>query len=191
MWLTSRAPVMCVTAAGRGTPVVAWQALSGGCTILKIALDRRHQLSYCPMTEAAPMLLQINFKSGKPVYLQVVDQIKAAAASGALQPGEALPSIRPLAEELRLNRNTIAKAYAELESQGVIDSLPGKGSFLKENHSPLRKEVRRKLLIEEIDQAIVMAHHLQVPGPEILELIQQRMDALEEKRRAHEELVEE
>ena len=131
------------------------------------------------------MLLQINFKSGKPAYLQVVDQVKAAAASGALQAGEALPSIRPLAEELRLNRNTVAKAYSELESQGVIETLPGKGCFVKENHSPLRKEIRRKLLIEEIDQAVVMAHHLQVPGPEFVELIQERMDALELKRRAN------
>lgn len=133
------------------------------------------------------MVLQINFRSGKPAYLQVVDQIKAAAASGALQPGEALPSIRPLAEELRLNRNTIAKAYSELESQGVIETLPGKGCFLKENHSPLRKEVRRKLLIEEIDQAVVMAHHLQVPGPEFLQLIQERITAFEDKRRASED----
>ena len=132
------------------------------------------------------MFLQINFKSGKPVYLQVVDQIKAAAASGALQPGEALPSIRPLAEELRVNRNTIAKAYSELESLGVIEAQPGKGCFLKENHSPLRKEVRRELLIEEIDQAIVMAHHLQVPGPEFLELVDERIKALDDKRRAHE-----
>ena len=133
------------------------------------------------------MLFQINFKSGKPAYLQLVDQVKVAAASGTMRPGEALPSIRPLAEELHLNRNTIAKAYSELESQGVIETLPGKGSFLKENHSPLRKEIRRKLLIEEIDEAIVMAHHLQVPGPEFLELIQVRMDALERKRRAHED----
>lgn len=133
------------------------------------------------------MLFQINFKSGKPVYLQVVDQVKAAAASGALRPGESLPSIRPLAEELHLNRNTIAKAYSELEGQGVIEALPGKGCFLKENHSPLRKEIRRKLLIEEIDQAIVMAHHLQVPGPEFLELIEERMEVLEDKRRASED----
>ena len=133
------------------------------------------------------MLLQINFKSGKPVYLQVVNQVKAAAASGALQPGEALPCIRPLAEELRVNRNTIAKAYSELESLGVIEALPGKGCFLKENHSPLRKEVRRKMLIEEIDQAIVQAHHLQVPRHEFLELIRERMDVLDDKRRANED----
>lgn len=136
------------------------------------------------------MRFQINFKSGMPVYLQLVDQVKAAAASGALQPGEALPSIRPLAEELRLNRNTIAKAYSELESLGVIESLPGKGCFLKQNHSPLRKEIRRKLLTEEIDQAIVKAHHLQVPAPEFLKLVEERLDILEDKRRANEELKE-
>ena len=132
------------------------------------------------------MLLQINFKSGKPVYLQVVDQIKAAAASGALKPGEALPCIRPLAEELRVNRNTIAKAYSELESLGVIETQPGKGCFLKENHSPLKKEIRRRMLIEEIDQAVVQAHHLQVPPEEFLELIQERMARFDGKRRASE-----
>jgi GntR family transcriptional regulator len=131
------------------------------------------------------MIFQINFKSGMPIYLQLVDQVKAAAASGALRPGEALPSIRPLAEELRVNRNTVAKAYSELESLGVIETLPGRGCFLKENHSALRKEVRRKLLIEEIDQTIVQAHHLQVPRPEFLELIHERMAALYEKRRAN------
>jgi len=137
------------------------------------------------MTDERAMMLQINFKSGKPVYLQVVDQIKSAAASGALQAGEPLPSIRPLAEELRVNRNTIAKAYTELESQGVIETLPGKGCFLKENNSPLKKDVRRKLLVEEIDQAIVAAHHLQVPRGEFVELVRERFDTLEEKQRAH------
>lgn len=138
------------------------------------------------MTVDATMIFQVNFKSGKPVYLQVVDQIKSAAASGALQAGEPLPSIRPLAEELRVNRNTIAKAYGELESQGVIETLPGRGCFLKENNSPLKKDVRRKLLIEEIDQAIVQAHHLQVPRGEFIELVRERFDTLEEKQRSRE-----
>lgn len=134
------------------------------------------------------MVLQVNFKSGLPIYLQLVDQIKAAAASGALRPGEALPSIRPLAEQLRVNRNTVAKAYSELESLGIIETLPGRGCFLKENHSALRKEARRKLLIAEIDQAIVQAHHLQVPGDEFLELIRERMEVLQDKRRSNESL---
>ena len=131
------------------------------------------------------MIFQINFKSGMPVYLQLADQVKSAAASGALQAGEPLPSIRPLAEELRVNRNTIAKAYAELENQGVIETIPGKGCFLKANNSPLKKEVRRQLLIKDIDQAIVQAHHLQVPRGEFTTLVQERFDTLEEKQRAH------
>jgi GntR family transcriptional regulator len=132
------------------------------------------------------MLFLISFKSGTPIYLQIVEQVKAAAASGALRAGEALPSIRPLAEALRVNRNTVAKAYSELEGLGVIETLPGRGCFLKENHSALRKGVRRELLIIEIDRAIVQAHHLQVPREEFLELIQERLDALDDKRRAHE-----
>jgi GntR family transcriptional regulator len=133
------------------------------------------------------MIFQINYKSGKPIYLQVVDQVKSAAASGALQGGEALPSIRPLAEELRVNRNTIAKAYSELENLGVVETQPGRGCFLRENHAGLRKDVRRKLLMEEIDQVLVQAHHLQVPPKEFVELVHERITAFDERRRAHED----
>ena len=128
------------------------------------------------------MLFQLNFKSGKPVYLQVVDQVKAAAASGAVQPGEPLPSIRPLAEQLRVNRNTIAKAYTELESQGVIENLAGKGCFLRANGSPFKSEVKHQLLADEIDAAIVQAHHLQVERDEFLKVVNQRLDLFESKR---------
>ena len=127
------------------------------------------------------MLIQLNFKSGKPVYLQVVDQIKAATASGALRPGEPLPSIRPLAEQLRLNRNTVAKAYAELESQGIIQSTAGKGCFVAENHSPFKKAVRLKMLADEIDAAIVQAHHLQVNEKDFLDLVKERLETFRRK----------
>ena len=127
------------------------------------------------------MILQIDFKSGKPVYLQLVDQIRYAAASGVLRPGEPLPSIRPLAEELRVNRNTVAKAYTELESQGVIETLPGKGCFLKENNSPFTKGVRQKLLLTEIDEAVVMAHHLQISREDFVATVKERLDHFEKK----------
>jgi GntR family transcriptional regulator len=127
------------------------------------------------------MIFKIDFKSGKPVYLQLVDQIRYAAASGVLQAGEPLPSIRPLAEELRVNRNTIAKAYAELENQGVIETQPGKGCFLKENNSPFTKPIRQKLLLAEIDEAVVMAHHLQVDREKFLALVKERLDYFEQK----------
>src|SRR5436190_14566038 len=133
------------------------------------------------------MLFQIDFKTGKPVYLQLVDQIRYAAASGALRTGEPLPSIRPLAEELRVNRNTIAKAYAELESQGVIETIPGKGCFLKENNTPFTKVVRDKLLLKEIDEAVVTAHHLQVDRGTFLKMVGERLDYFERKSADHEE----
>ena len=127
------------------------------------------------------MFLQLNFKSGKPAYLQLVDQIKAAAASGVLQAGESLPTIRPLAEQLRLNRNTVAKAYAELESQGIIETVAGKGCFVAENHSPYKKAVRQKMLADEIDAAIVQAHHLQVNDKEFVELVKERLEFFRQK----------
>jgi len=128
------------------------------------------------------MRFLLNFKSGTPVYLQLVDQVKRAAASGALVAGEALPSIRPLAEELRVNRNTVAKAYAELESQGVIESLAGKGCFVTARETPFKKDVRRKLIAETIDQAVVHAHQLQIEKSEFLRLSEERFVTFEQKR---------
>ncbi len=129
------------------------------------------------------MIFQVDFQAGKPVYLQLADQVRYAAASGRLRPGDPLPSLRPLAEELRINRNTIAKAYAELESQGIIETVPGKGYFLKQNHSPFTERVRQQMLVTEIDQAVVMAHHLQVGRDKFLGLVNERLDYFEEKSR--------
>ena len=128
------------------------------------------------------MRLQINFKSGKPVYLQIVDQVRAAVAAGSIRAGEPLPSIRPLAEELRVNRNTVAKAYTELESQGVIETAAGKGCFVRNTGTPLKKKACLALLAEEVDQAVVQAYHLQVTRAEFLKLVEERLDAFEEQR---------
>ena len=128
------------------------------------------------------MLFQLNFRSGKAVYMQLVDQVKAAAASGTIQAGEPLPGIRPLAEQLRVNRNTVAKAYAELENQGVVETVAGKGCFVRASESPFKKDVRRKLLAETLDGAVVHAHHLQIARSEFLRLAEERYDALEHKR---------
>ena len=127
------------------------------------------------------MVFQIDYKAGKPVYLQLVDQVRYAAASGVVRPGEALPSIRPLAEELRINRNTVAKAYSELENQGVIETVLGKGRFLKGGGTPFTKPVRDKLLVAEVDEAIVAAHHMKVDRETFLALVEERLDHFERK----------
>src|SRR4029078_1438819 len=130
----------------------------------------------------AAMLFQLNFQSGVPPYLQIVEQVKSAAASGALRPGEPLPSIRPLAEQLRLNRNQIAKAYGELENQGVIETIAGKGCFLSNARSPLRADAKRQMLAQNVDATVIQAHHLQVSREQLLALIEQRLDEFERRQ---------
>jgi len=132
------------------------------------------------------MLFQLNFKSPKPVYLQLVDQVKAAAASGALRAGEALPSVRLLGEQLRVNRNTVAKAYTQLESEGVVEAQQGRGCFLSTVPSPLKKDARRKLITTDLDEVIVQVHHLQLSKQEFLDLVRERFDALTALQRANE-----
>jgi GntR family transcriptional regulator len=128
------------------------------------------------------MRFHVNFQSGKAVYLQLVDQVRTAAAAGAVRAGEALPTIRGLAEQLRVNRNTVAKAYAELESQGIIETAVGRGSFVRAPTSPLQKSARIERLVGELDGVVVHAHHLLIPKAEFLTLAQQRYDLLEERR---------
>ena len=76
------------------------------------------------------MLFRTNPASGVPIYLQLMEQVKHAVETGALRPGEQLPGIRPLAEELVINPNTVAKAYRELEHEGVIELRHGAGAFV-------------------------------------------------------------
>lgn len=133
------------------------------------------------------MIFQVDFQAGKPVYLQLADQIRYAVASGRLRPGDALPSLRPLSEELRVNRNTIAKAYSELEGQGIIETVPGKGFFIRESKSPFNGQARKSLLLAEIDEAVVMAHHLQVERDQFLAMVKERLDYFERKSNSNKE----
>ena len=128
------------------------------------------------------MFIELNFKSGKPAYLQIVDQIKFASAMGDMKPGDSLPSIRALAEELRINRNTVAKAYNELEHEGVVETAPGKGVFIKNCPSPFGPETRNAMLSKVVDAAIVQAHHFQLTREELLNLFIQRYEEFEKRR---------
>src|SRR5215468_10112211 len=76
------------------------------------------------------MLFRPNPSLGVPIYLQLMEQVKHAIETGALQAGDQLPGIRPLAEELVINPNTVAKAYRELEHEGVIELRHGAGAFV-------------------------------------------------------------
>ncbi len=98
------------------------------------------------------MLFRPNPASGVPIYLQLMEQVKHSIETGALGPGEQLPGIRPLAEELVINPNTVLKAYRELEHEGVIELRHGAGAFVSAN-------ARAKKLTDKLraGQAIVVA----------------------------------
>lgn len=128
------------------------------------------------------MFIELNFKSGTPAYLQIVEQIKHGAAMGSLAKGDKLPSIRELAERLRINRNTVAKAYEELEHQGIVDMRQGSGVFIAGRGSPMRSAVREAVLAEAVDAAIVQAHHFQVGEKELIELVRSRLAEFRRRR---------
>ncbi|MFM7517546.1 MAG: GntR family transcriptional regulator [Pirellula sp.] len=119
------------------------------------------------------MQIHIQAQGGVPIYLQVMQQIKYLVASGRLQPGDELPSIRSLAEQLIVNPNTIARAYRELESSGVVEKRRTAGTFVAQAGSPLARKERLKLLKERIDQLLVEAFQMGFELDEVLKLVQQ------------------
>lgn len=78
-----------------------------------------------------PVVLTVDPRSGVPIYQQIVEQVKRSTALGVLQPGEQLPTVKQLAVDLTINPNTVARAYRDLERDGVIETAPGRGSFVK------------------------------------------------------------
>src|SRR5256714_778055 len=88
------------------------------------------------------MIFRPNPSLGVPIYLQLMEQVKHAIETGALRAGEQLPGIRPLAEELVINPNTVAKAYRELEHEGIIELRHGAGAFVSAN-GPAKKATEK------------------------------------------------
>lgn len=128
------------------------------------------------------MQIHIEAKDGVPIYLQVMQQIKYLVASGRLQPGEELPSIRALAEQLLVNPNTIARAYRELENAGVVEKRRTAGTYVAETGSPLAKKERLKLLNERIDRLLVEAYQMGFELDDVLKLIQKSQLATDHQK---------
>jgi GntR family transcriptional regulator len=96
------------------------------------------------------------------VYLQIIDQVKRDIALGRLAREERLPTVRQLAQQLAINPNTIAKAYRQLEQEGIIITRSGAGAFIANLDSMLSKSVRRKLICDELERIVVEAFHMQI-----------------------------
>ncbi len=118
-------------------------------------------------------MLTLNYRDSRPIYGQIKDGLRRLIVTGAVEPDEKLPSIRSMAVDLAINPNTIQRAYAELEAEGFIYSVPGKGSFA----SQTRREdgTRREELLAQLRELIAELRYLRVPDSEIIALISEEV----------------
>lgn len=108
------------------------------------------------------MQINIDNASDRPVYQQIIDAVKRDVALGRLKKNEKLPTVRQLANQLAINPNTIAKAYRQLEQEGIITTKPGAGAFIAALNSNLSHVVKRKIIAGQLDLLIVDALHMQI-----------------------------
>ena len=120
------------------------------------------------------MQLRISDQDGVPIYVQLMNQIKYLVASGRLKAGEQLPPVRKLAEQLLVNPNTVARAYRELESEGLVISRQGSGVFVSDGVSPLARREQQRLLLERIDMLLTEARQMKVDVESLIGLVRQR-----------------
>ena len=120
------------------------------------------------------MQIHIATNDGLPIYLQIVNQIKYAVASGRLASGDELPPIRVLAERLLINPNTVARAYRELETAGIVEKRRTAGTYVSDQGSPLARRERVKILSERIDALLADARQMDVGFEDLVKLIEQR-----------------
>ena len=125
------------------------------------------------------MQIKISPTDGVPIYLQIVNQVKYLISSGRLAPGEELPPIRTLAEQLVVNPNTVARAYRELEAAGVVEKRRTAGTYVSDQGSPLARRERVRILTQRIDALLAEARQMNIPLDEVIDLIRQRDDAME------------
>ena len=125
------------------------------------------------------MQLRISAQDGAPIYQQIVEQVKYLVAAGRLKPGEDVPPIRVLAEQLRINPNTVARAYLELEREGIFAMRQGFGTKVAAVKTLLPRREKLRLLNEPADVLLTHAHHLDVGLDDVIALIRERDAAMQ------------
>jgi GntR family transcriptional regulator len=128
------------------------------------------------------LMLQIDFRSGLPIYTQIVNQVQTQVIEGLLQPGDQLPTVRALAEELRVNFNTVARAYRILDEARIISTQQGRGTYITEIPPPkITERLRRESLEALTHRYISEAMHLEASQGELIELIQNELKTWKEQ----------
>lgn len=132
------------------------------------------------MTEKK-LTLQLDFYSGLPIYTQIVNQIQSQLANGILKPGDQLPTVRALALELRVNFNTVARAYRILDEARIISTQQGRGTFITEIPPPdVNEKLRNKSLLELTDRFLGEAERLGFSEREVSQMVRDRLKARKE-----------
>ena len=120
--------------------------------------------------------LHIDFRSGLPIYIQIVNQVQAQLAGGALKPGDQLPTVRAVAEELRVNFNTVARAYRILDEARIISTQQGRGTYITEIPPPKVTERLRRESLEALTQGYLNeATRLEFSKDEINEIVKNQL----------------
>ncbi|BBO30743.1 GntR family transcriptional regulator [Lacipirellula parvula] len=124
------------------------------------------------------MQLHITTADGVPIYQQIVNQVKYMVASGRLSPGDEMPPIRVLAEQLIVNPNTVARAYRELETAGIVEKRRTAGTYVSEQGSPLARKERMKILTERVDALLAEARQMDVSFDDLAKLLEKRNESM-------------
>lgn len=123
------------------------------------------------------MKFELDFRSGIPIYVQVVEHIRQSVLGGELKPGEQLPTVRSLALELRVNFNTIARAYRLLDEAGIISTQRGRGTYILSQPTPqVTADLRRAALENLVQQHLLDASRLGARPEEVLSILQAQID---------------
>jgi GntR family transcriptional regulator len=120
------------------------------------------------------MQIRIASDDGVPIYIQIVNQVRHLVASGRLAPGDEMPSIRVLAEQLTVNPNTVARAYLELEHTGIVTKRNGSGTYVSEVRTPMLQREKIKILASRADALLTEARQLNVDLVEVIKLLRER-----------------
>ena len=126
-----------------------------------------------------PPMIRIATGDPRPIFRQIVDDVRRKVATGELEPGSKLPSVRGLAMQLTVNTNTVAKAYAELTAEGLIESRKGVGVFVCEPRQRLSLQERRRRLDEAVERFVNAVISLGFDSPRILERLERELEGLD------------
>lgn len=129
------------------------------------------------------MYLSIEHNSGVPVSAQVIDQVKYLVVSGALPPGERIPSVRALAQELKLNPTTVARIYRQLEAEGIIYTQRGSGTFIANAATGLTLAEKRRQVSRRVRELVVEAGRIGLDFQELLKLVEREISKIRQSEK--------